>query len=86
MVHRAEGPTARSPTALARADISPVPLLPAAQNPVNFPNMSPTILIVIAIVITVIVLRIFFKIAGWIIKLLVLAAVGLAIYWLFNGM
>ena len=48
--------------------------------------MSPTILIVIAIVITVIVLRIFFKIAGWIIKLLVLAAIGLAIYWVFNGM
>ena len=48
--------------------------------------MEPTLLIAIAIIIVVIVLRIMFKIAGWIIKLLVLAAIGFAVWWVFNGM
>ena len=48
--------------------------------------MSATILIAIALVILVIVLRIMFKIAGWIIKLLLLAAVGFAVWWVFSGM
>ena len=48
--------------------------------------MEPTLLIAIAIIIVVIVLRIMFKIAGWILKLLILAAIGFGIWWFFNGM
>jgi len=48
--------------------------------------MSSTLLIVIALVIVILVLRIIFKIAGWILKLLILAAVGVLIYWFFSGM
>ena len=48
--------------------------------------MSATILIAIALVIVIIVLRVMFKIAGWILKLLILAAAGFAIYWVFTGM
>lgn len=48
--------------------------------------MSPTLLIVIALIIVILVLRIIFKIAGWILKLLILAAIGFALWWVFSGM
>ena len=44
-----------------------------------------TILIIIALVVLIMILRIVFKIAGWILKLLVLAAAGVAIWFLFRG-
>ena len=48
--------------------------------------MTPILWIVAGIVVLILALRIFFKVAGWILKLLILAAIGLAIWWLFSGM
>ena len=48
--------------------------------------MTPILWIVAGIVVLILALRIFFQVAGWILKLLILAAIGLAIWWLFSGM
>jgi hypothetical protein len=48
--------------------------------------MEPIVLLIIGLIVFVIILRIVFKIAGWIIKLLLLAAVCLAIYWVVTRM
>jgi hypothetical protein len=42
--------------------------------------------IVAGLVLLVLVLRFLFKLAGWILKLLIVAAIGVTIWWLFNGM
>ena len=42
--------------------------------------------IIAGLVLVILVLRFMFKIAGWILKLLVLAAVGVAVWWLFTGL
>jgi hypothetical protein len=47
--------------------------------------MTPIVWIIAALVLLIVVLRILFKVAGWVLKLLVLAAIGLAIWWLFSG-
>lgn len=48
--------------------------------------MAPIVWIIAALLLLIVVLRFLFKVAGWFIKLLVLAAIGLAIWWLFSGM
>jgi hypothetical protein len=48
--------------------------------------MAPIVWIFAALLLLILVLRFLFKVAGWFIKLLVLAAIGVAIWWLFSGM
>jgi hypothetical protein len=48
--------------------------------------MEPIVILIIGLIVFIIVLRIMFKVAGFVIKLLVLVAVGLAIYWVVTGM
>ncbi len=48
-------------------------------------ELTPFFWIFAGLVLFILVLRIIFKIAGWILKLLVLAAVGFALWWLFSG-
>ncbi|MGH7469025.1 MAG: hypothetical protein ACRENP_13805 [Longimicrobiales bacterium] len=38
------------------------------------------------LILLILVLRFLFKLAGWILKLVVVAALGLTIWWLFTGM
>ena len=45
----------------------------------------PGVWIIVGLVVAIVVLRVLFKVAGWILKLLVLAAVGFAIWWLFRS-
>ena len=47
--------------------------------------MTPIAWIIAALVLLILVLRFLFKLAGWFLKLLVVAAIGLAIWWLFSG-
>jgi hypothetical protein len=47
--------------------------------------MTPIVWIIAALVLLILVLRFLFKLAGWLLKLLILAAIGLAIWWLFSG-
>lgn len=47
--------------------------------------MDPIIWIVAAVILFVLVLRFIFKLTGFIIKLIILAAIGLAIWWFFSG-
>ena len=48
--------------------------------------MTPIAFIIAALVLLILVLRILFKVAGWLIRLLVVAAIGLAIWWFFSGL
>jgi hypothetical protein len=48
--------------------------------------MTPILWIIAGLVLLILALRIFFKVAGWILKLLILAAAGFAIWWIFSGM
>ena len=47
--------------------------------------MEGLIWIAAAILIVVVVLRFLFKLTGWILKLLILAGVGLLVWWMFSG-
>ena len=47
--------------------------------------MTPIVWIIAGLVLLILVLRFLFKLAGWLLKLLILAAIGLAIWWLFSG-
>jgi len=47
--------------------------------------MTAWIIIAIALLLIIVVLRLIFRITGFIIKLLILAAIGFAIWWLFSG-
>jgi hypothetical protein len=38
------------------------------------------------LVLVIIVMRGIFKVAGWVLKLLIVAALGLGLWWLFRGM
>ena len=42
--------------------------------------------IIAGLVLLILVLRFLFKLAGWILKLLILAAIGVAVWWVFTGM
>jgi len=42
--------------------------------------------IIAGLVLLILVLRFLFKLAGWILKLLILAAIGVAIWWVFTGL
>ena len=48
-------------------------------------EMTPIAWIIAALVLLILVLRFLFKLAGWFLKLLVVAAIGLAVWWLFSG-
>lgn len=48
--------------------------------------MSAWIIIGIAILLILFVLRVIFRITGFILKLIILAAIGFAVWWLFGGM
>lgn len=48
--------------------------------------MSAWIIIGIAILLILFVLRVIFRITGFILKLIILAAIGFAVWWLFSGM
>ena len=47
--------------------------------------MEPIVLLIIGLVVFIIILRIVFKVAGLIFKLLLFAAVCLVVYWLATG-
>ncbi|MGH7460720.1 MAG: hypothetical protein ACREMA_06785 [Longimicrobiales bacterium] len=49
-------------------------------------EISALIWIIAGLLLAILVLRFLFKVAGWILKLLVLAAVGVAVWWLFTGL
>jgi hypothetical protein len=55
------------------------------RDPGEGGEMTPIVWIIAALVLLILVLRFLFKLAGWLLKLLILAAVGLAIWWLFSG-
>jgi hypothetical protein len=48
--------------------------------------MTPIVWIIAALVLLILVLRFLFKLAGWVLKFLILAAIGLGIWWLFSGL
>jgi len=62
----------------------------AASAATNQPTlkgfMDPIIWIAAAVILFILVLRFIFRITGLIIKLLILAAIGVAVWWIFSGM
>jgi hypothetical protein len=50
------------------------------------PEVSALVWIIASLVLLILVLRFLFKLSGWILKLLIVAAIGIAIWWLFTGM
>ena len=62
-------------------------MLPQTPPRLRLADMEslPAVWIIVGLVVAIVVLRVMFKVAGWILKLLVLVAVGFAIWWLFRG-
>ena len=48
-------------------------------------EMNALFWIIAGLVLLILVLRFLFKLAGWILKLLILAAIGVAVWWIFTG-
>ena len=49
-------------------------------------EVSALVWIIAGLVLLILALRFLFKLAGWVLKLLIVAAIGVAIWWLFTGL